>query len=518
MRAIIVDDEQLVRRGLSEKVAWEKLGLSLAGVCRNGLEAIELIRSERIEIVITDVLMPELDGIGLIDAAQKLDPPPGFVVISGYSEFEFARKAMAYGVRHYVLKPTRIEELERAISETMDEVRGDREVRARINSSPSSERMLRDASLASVLQGRCESGDELLAACGRLEIDPDTPDLALIVVDLGVKATPAGANRASVLIERVLEGIVPVGCIAEEQLAIVLSRVVSGLDVRDAIDPLRDALARLSTPRRTILFAGPDRCDRLPAELERIRRCRRDLFYARLDDVIPASEASVDYTDEIPERLERSLGELKNLLRSGDAENRDSTIAALGKETRYALVRPKLFKHAVLEAVREVVDAIGADRLNCRMETVSERIMSAERLDELESRLRALSVELAPSTGPIYYSQRERTVAAVRAAMRRRYVEQGLSLRKIAATEVFANEDYLSRIFRESTGRRFTEELRQLRMEEAVRLMEAFPNLSVQEVSSRVGYGENAQYFSREFHRYYGRTPTQWKLEHQTAP
>lgn len=513
MRAMIVDDEQLVRRGLSERVGWLRLGLTLTAVCRNGQEAIERMRKEQIDLIVTDVLMPELDGIGLIAAAQTLDPRPGFVIISGYSEFEFARKAMEYGVRHYVLKPTRIDELESAIADTVEELRNERQAIVAMSNSPSSDRMLREASLTSLVHGRYENEQELRSICSRLGIDGDESDLILIVVDLGEHVTPAGANRVSVLLERVLHGAEVIGSIAEGYTVTVVIRATVDGSVASSLASLPDALAKLSTPRRTVLYTNPCEAASLAVEFKRIRRQQHDLFYVRTDDIVALSGTVAEYHNEIPDRVSRTIEEFKNALRCGDTDHCDRATTAMSEEARKHSVRPNLFKHAALEAVYEVVELVGADTLGCRVETIAESVMNAERVEELEVFLSDLATDFAPQTGSLFYSQRERTVAAVRSAMRQHYPEQGLSLRKIATTEVFANEDYLSRVFRETTGRRFTDELRELRMEEATRLIASFPNLSVQEISRRVGYGDNAQYFSREFHRYFKCTPTQWKRE-----
>ena len=102
---LLVDDERIILEGLSVVVEWERHGTALAGKAKNGAEALEMIREIRPDIVITDLKMPNMNGLELIAAVREEYPDIVFVILSGYDEFEYAQRAMQYGVRHYLLKP-----------------------------------------------------------------------------------------------------------------------------------------------------------------------------------------------------------------------------------------------------------------------------------------------------------------------------------------------------------------------------------------------------------------------------
>ncbi|MBC5709541.1 response regulator transcription factor [Hungatella hominis] len=105
LKMIIADDERVIRESISCLIDWEKLGVELAGLCRNGLEAYDMIIDEAPDIVLTDIRMPGMDGLELIRKVSLMDLDTCFIILSGYGEFEYAKEAMKYGVRHYVLKP-----------------------------------------------------------------------------------------------------------------------------------------------------------------------------------------------------------------------------------------------------------------------------------------------------------------------------------------------------------------------------------------------------------------------------
>lgn len=108
---LIADDEATIRNGLSTVVPWEEFGITIVGTARDGREALEIMRSCRPDIVITDIRMPEIDGLELIGIAKKEKLDTNFMILSGYDDFQYAQKAIGLGVKYYFLKPIKIAEL-----------------------------------------------------------------------------------------------------------------------------------------------------------------------------------------------------------------------------------------------------------------------------------------------------------------------------------------------------------------------------------------------------------------------
>ena len=105
-RVIIVDDEPVIRRGLRETIEWDALGLEVAGEAADGNEALKLVRDIRPEILITDIRMPDMDGIALIREIRKTDLNVKITILSGYSDYDYLKEAIRLGVDNYLLKPT----------------------------------------------------------------------------------------------------------------------------------------------------------------------------------------------------------------------------------------------------------------------------------------------------------------------------------------------------------------------------------------------------------------------------
>ncbi len=112
IKTLIVDDEPFIRQGLRVLIDWEKYGYEIVDEAENGLKAIEKIKEKEIDLVITDIKMPEMDGLELIEYVSKnIKRKINYIVLSGYCEFEYARQAIRYNVEDYILKPIQREEL-----------------------------------------------------------------------------------------------------------------------------------------------------------------------------------------------------------------------------------------------------------------------------------------------------------------------------------------------------------------------------------------------------------------------
>jgi len=126
LRAIIADDESKICVLIQKLVDWDDLGIKVIGTAESGPEALSLIESTCPDIVITDIRMPGFDGIELIMRVQAKALPSKFIVISGYRQFEYAQKAIKYGVEDYLLKPINKSELIATLRKLAGQIRSEK--------------------------------------------------------------------------------------------------------------------------------------------------------------------------------------------------------------------------------------------------------------------------------------------------------------------------------------------------------------------------------------------------------
>lgn len=119
LKVVIVDDEAIQRRGLIFVINWDQFDCKVVGEAGSGDEAIEVIRQVKPDIVITDIRMPRKSGLDVIaDLRDSVDCE--FIIISGHSEFAYAKQALEMGVHRYILKPIDDYEFEQAVKSTVE--------------------------------------------------------------------------------------------------------------------------------------------------------------------------------------------------------------------------------------------------------------------------------------------------------------------------------------------------------------------------------------------------------------
>ena len=114
-KVVIVEDEELVRRGIAVAVDWQGLGCDLVGEAANGEEGLEVIRREKPDLIVTDVKMPRMDGIEMLRQLRAEGNTAPVILLTAYSDFSYAQSAVKLGAADYLLKPFHDGELEEAV-------------------------------------------------------------------------------------------------------------------------------------------------------------------------------------------------------------------------------------------------------------------------------------------------------------------------------------------------------------------------------------------------------------------
>lgn len=110
-KVLLVDDEYFPREALKTTIPWEEYGCTVVGEANNGLDGIEKALELEPDIILTDIDMPFMDGLDMIMKLQEIMPDVIYSIITGYSEFEYAKRGIELGVEHFILKPVKDEEL-----------------------------------------------------------------------------------------------------------------------------------------------------------------------------------------------------------------------------------------------------------------------------------------------------------------------------------------------------------------------------------------------------------------------
>lgn len=114
-KVIVVDDEPIIVEGLQKGIEWEKWNCEIVGTGSSGMEGLELVKKLEPDILISDISMANMDGLAMVAAIKSEHPNVEVCLLTGFRNFEYAQQAIKLGVTRFLLKPSKIDELEEAI-------------------------------------------------------------------------------------------------------------------------------------------------------------------------------------------------------------------------------------------------------------------------------------------------------------------------------------------------------------------------------------------------------------------
>lgn len=142
LKIVIIENERLVRKGLILTFDWEEMDSIIVGEASNGEEGMAVIKDKAPDVVITDIRMPEIDGLQMIEQLQKEGVHAEYIIISGYDDFKYAQNAIRLGVVDFLLKPINEEELAASLNKIQERIEKNRKTEklvhkiSHINESP----------------------------------------------------------------------------------------------------------------------------------------------------------------------------------------------------------------------------------------------------------------------------------------------------------------------------------------------------------------------------------------------
>lgn len=122
----IVDDEPIIRKGLDKMIEWEEIGFEVVCMAQNGKQALEQLEVENVDIIITDIEMPIMNGLEFISHVRESENTimnnKEIIVLTAYEDFEYARTAIKYGITEYILKPISIDKLKEVLIKVRNKI------------------------------------------------------------------------------------------------------------------------------------------------------------------------------------------------------------------------------------------------------------------------------------------------------------------------------------------------------------------------------------------------------------
>lgn len=141
-KVVIIDDEPIIVEGLSRSINWKDAQCQVVGMAYSGEEGLKLIRREKPDIIFSDIRMPYMDGLTMIAAIKSEFPNTQITILTGYRDFDYAQRAIKLGVTRFLLKPSKMDELEEALRAMRQKLEETEERRQENEEKPAGEEVL----------------------------------------------------------------------------------------------------------------------------------------------------------------------------------------------------------------------------------------------------------------------------------------------------------------------------------------------------------------------------------------
>ncbi|MEC0205539.1 helix-turn-helix domain-containing protein [Paenibacillus lautus] len=504
---LLVDDEPWVLEGLRTMIDWDRFGFRICGEALSATEALKLMEQLKPELVMTDIHMPVLNGLELIEHSNRTLPhPPKFVILSGYDDFGYAHIAMRQRVAEYLLKPIDDEEIEALLAKLSREIRDEFET----------ERSFRQKAGLAVhylLNRLIREGvnvDLADQACKAMEIQGE-PLLQCLLIE------PAGGFGGSVdwidwMAENGPEGLL--GCFQDDSgsMGLVL-RVEHSTpdDVMETALQLQYALAREFEEPVIVALSGTG------AGVQAIGELYRQSVDVR-DDKRSQGRSGVFCYQEL-RRVQHLRGlplgwidELLSVIMSGEHASIESCLARIFAAMTDHLPRLRAVQADVadleLKLCRRIAEMNGdPDLFMNRLQGELGHLGDACHCAALKNYIRLLSFEALSELAELGKLTEHNTIFQVIQYVDREYRSK-LQLQDLAR-HFHMNATYLGQLFKKHAGKPFKEYLNDKRIEEAKLLLKR-SGMKVSEVALHVGF-PNADYFIHKFKLTTGMLPSNYK-------
>lgn len=506
LKVLFADDEPLMLEGLRFLVDWEKLNFEVCGEALDGEDALQLIHSTRPDLVITDVRMPVIDGLDLIGRCSESDFRPKFIIFSGYADFEYAKRALKYGVSNYLTKPLDEKELTEALQIVAEEIYAERKAASRREAVTA----FMQADTVSRLLMRENKEEELKNGLEMLGISPGSRLCCVLVQDASPDSLHLQAQVYAMKGKEPFRSITAYSFTAGRQKhGYLLVSPAEG----PALDPgmLESWTAEMRTLYSVPVFFsaslehhGPQFLNTVYHEALAAELCRPDSY---------SPEATVFYQEQDQGQMAKLPAELRRTLLQSVTEGKTERLSAQLRDV-FRIFSAKVASSAWIDAflanikadlLREIT-ARGGDSAIWEDKWFPPRY-TACCMPLLERQTKEELSEAAEWFAAGDSTREDQAVSAVLDYVREHYQEK-LKLQDIAKL-LHMNSAYLGQRFKKHYGSSFNEFLHEYRIEEAKKLLRR-TDMGISDVSSRVGYTD-ADLFAAKFKALNGVTPTVYK-------
>lgn len=497
LKLIIADDERVIRENIRNIINWDSLGIEVIGLCKNGVEAYDMIIDENPDIVMTDIRMPGLSGIELISRLQEAGQDIEYVILSGYSDFEYAKKIMRFGVKYYLLKPCNEEQ----IIEVMNIIKGDCLKRKAIKKYQEGHQKLADNLNWTIIRNIFAEGmmdetnlEQLIHKYTMYFDFRNTEYQVLYFYYLSPEHILHYLNKITAYFKEQVPGLQLYTVYVKQTLLVFFESFDSNYVETDQFFTDKNFIGEedLITYERQSFMSFASLLEKLLVRLRRfevIKLIHREEFIP-----IYNYHGLIEHIESLSKRINKAqYSEKKALL-----DELNLQLSHISDINFLKVLISNILLNSSMNSIAQVM--------------ISEFLME---LNTMHSCQEAYNL-FRGYQNKIYLTneQREDTykefINEIISYVHKNISNPGLSLKWIADNHLYMNADYVSREFVRVTGTKFSAFLTDVRINKAKQLLINQDVDNIYIIADKIGFGNNPHYFSRVFKKETGMTPTKY--------
>lgn len=536
LKVLIADDEVKVIQLIEYLVDWNAFGMEIAFRINDGKKALDTILAQRPDVVITDIRMPVINGIELVSRTRQAGLSPYFVIISGYSEFEYAQKAIQMGVEDYLLKPLKKKDLEQVLTRIRDKYR--------LQEQTDEEK----SDLLSRLSDRMKKAKDtlltdIIVKGSRI---PVSMSAAEFLEEYGFSLENADMEC---LVTHIYTGYPSDSSVSEEEYRFILPKLQDAQEARLA--PFAREVVSTIYKKEIITLLVHNQISRTILT-EQLHKLKINVLNYR--SIYPGLQVAIGMSsrftaiDDLPAAYREARSSLIRRFTQRDSMLLECVPADPEEKPESKLITPSDRK-----ALLQKLELLDADAFSTMAESCFDRIrkeshspqttaqayaslcetfsFGLQSLDQISPDLLLASEELAAYFDRLYsweevrdqwlatasrilssYSEERRSLEDKPIRMAKQYIQEhyneAISLETVSS-EVGFNPAYFSTIFKKATGQNFMDYVKEVRINSAKDLL-IHTSLDVAEIAQSVGYSD-IKYFSRLFRKATNLTPSDYR-------
>lgn len=529
-KVLLVDDEILVRDAIRKKIEWNKIGFELVGDCENGRDAIEFVQNNPVDLVLTDICMPHVDGMELSRYLYENYPQISIIIFSGYSDFEYAKQAIQYKVSEYILKPVTAKELTEVLErlkKKLDSIRKEEQKIDKLqkvyHNYTKNEALIIAKTLSRLVKGT-QKVERSMEELEELGISIRGTAFRVVAADIDIYSewcenSTNGLKKESALMSFVVENI------SNE----IVEDYQAGIAFRDS-DNRVCMLLWTDSPQK-FREVVPKMCREIQEQVSAAMNFSISMGIGRyvksMDDLSESYESAaevlkyryskgigiiIDCEQEIKEgnflELEPKLREIASALRGSDEEGVVELLVEVGKWVKQRYVsrnKASAYLNQVLHVIHRTVSETN-ETFELK-ESLLSGVAEARGIEPAMKMTIDYAREGIQAMADSGRSSAERQANLAMDYMQKNYGDPELGLNQIC-DYLNISTSHFSSIFKEATGKTFIEVLTNIRMEKAKQLLRQ-TTLKNYEIAEKVGFSD-PHYFSIAFKKTTGMTPKEY--------